>query len=194
MGRVISIVPALPEVHLRRGIDTMWRSSSTRQPGRRVVCFVVLIVVAWGMFGFSAPRSRAGRFSSTYSLRRWALEWLPSGRRNHYPRDCLKRPQLQKLATHGRRQCASGVKWLLVQGQSHHTVSPTQLPLTATPATTRSKLRASLRAARGGSQSRRLLTASLPPRASHGLIRQCAACGAAGMPRDLGAVHAPGGA
>ena len=42
--------------------------------------------------------------------------------------------------------------------------------------------------------SRKALTASRPSQASHGLIRQCTACAAAGMPRDLGACSAPGGA
>jgi len=47
VGLVVSIVPARAEVHLR-GIDTMWRRSFTQRPGRHVVCFVVLIVVALG--------------------------------------------------------------------------------------------------------------------------------------------------
>jgi hypothetical protein len=46
---VVFIVPARAEVHLRgRGIDTMWRRSLTQRPGRHVVCFVVLKVVARG--------------------------------------------------------------------------------------------------------------------------------------------------
>ena len=48
MGLVVSVVPARAEVYLRRGIDTMWCRSSTQRPGRNVVCFVVLIVVALG--------------------------------------------------------------------------------------------------------------------------------------------------
>ena len=44
---VVSIVPAGAEVHLWR-IDTMWRRSFSQRPGRHVVCFVVLIVVARG--------------------------------------------------------------------------------------------------------------------------------------------------
>jgi hypothetical protein len=70
VGLVVSVVPACAEVRLRgRGIDTMWRRSSTQRPDRHVVCFVIFIVVL-GVFGFSASRSRAGRFSSTSSLRR----------------------------------------------------------------------------------------------------------------------------
>jgi hypothetical protein len=75
------IVPAGAEVHLWR-IDTMWRRSSTQRPGRHVVWFVVLIVVARGIFGLSAWGSPAGRFSSTSSLHRWVLDWQPSSRRN----------------------------------------------------------------------------------------------------------------
>lgn len=48
MGLVVSIIPALTEIHLRRGIDTTWPRSSTQRPGRCIVCFVVLIVVALG--------------------------------------------------------------------------------------------------------------------------------------------------
>jgi hypothetical protein len=47
-GLVVSIVPVRAEVHLRQGSDTMCRRSSTQRPGRYVVCFVVLIVVAVG--------------------------------------------------------------------------------------------------------------------------------------------------
>lgn len=49
MGLVVFIVPAGAKVHLRRN-DTMWRRSSTQGPGRHVVCFVVLVVVARGDF------------------------------------------------------------------------------------------------------------------------------------------------
>lgn len=35
-----------------------------------------------GIFGLSAPRGPAGRFSSTSSLRLWVLDWVPSGRRS----------------------------------------------------------------------------------------------------------------
>jgi hypothetical protein len=48
VGLVVSTVPVRAEVHLRRKSDTMWRRSSTQRPGRHVVCFVVLIVVAVG--------------------------------------------------------------------------------------------------------------------------------------------------
>jgi hypothetical protein len=65
VGLVVAKVPAGTEVHRRWRIDTMWRASSTQRPGRHVMCFVVLIVVALGMLGFWAPRSRAGWFSST---------------------------------------------------------------------------------------------------------------------------------
>src|SRR5712672_2052777 len=47
VGLVVSIVAAGVEVHHWR-IDTMWRRSFTQRPGRHVVCFVVLIVVARG--------------------------------------------------------------------------------------------------------------------------------------------------
>ena len=46
MGLVVSIVPAGAEVHLRRGIDAMWRRRFTQRAGKHVVCFVVLVVVA----------------------------------------------------------------------------------------------------------------------------------------------------
>ena len=88
MRLVVSIVPARVEVHLRgRGIDTMWRRSFTQRPGQHVVCFVVLIVVPWDVFGFSAPRSRAGGFSSTSSLRRLRSTGGRVVAVAHYPRD-----------------------------------------------------------------------------------------------------------
>jgi hypothetical protein len=49
VGLVVFVVPAGAKVHLR-WIDMMWRTSCTQRPGRHVVCFVVLVVVARGDF------------------------------------------------------------------------------------------------------------------------------------------------
>jgi hypothetical protein len=48
VGLVVLVVTARAEVHSLWGIDTMWCRSSAQRPGRHVVCFVVLIVVALG--------------------------------------------------------------------------------------------------------------------------------------------------
>jgi hypothetical protein len=68
VGLVVSIVAADADLHLWR-IDTMWRRSYTQLPGRHVVCFVVLIVVARGCSGSRhRGRKRAGSFPRPASV------------------------------------------------------------------------------------------------------------------------------
>jgi hypothetical protein len=60
VGLVVAKVPAGTEVHRRWRIDTMWRASSTQRPGRHVMCFVVLIVVALGDVGVLGTEVASG--------------------------------------------------------------------------------------------------------------------------------------
>jgi hypothetical protein len=68
VGLVVSVVPALVEVHLRRSIDTMRRRGSVQRPTERVVCLVVLIVVALGQVLFHVqPPSICARLAAEQS-------------------------------------------------------------------------------------------------------------------------------
>src|SRR3954451_18951481 len=80
-GLVVSVVPAGAKVDLWR-IDTMWRASSTQRPGRRIVCFVVLEVVARGNLRALRTEVASGPVLFHVQPPSRVLDWVPSGRRS----------------------------------------------------------------------------------------------------------------
>lgn len=111
---VVSIVPARAYVHLRgRGIDAMWRRNSTRPTGQHIVCFVVFIVVALGGVWVFGTEVASGMVLFHVCLRRWALDWLASGRRRSLSAR-LKTGAMVAVGVNGfvnetRRNCRDGV-------------------------------------------------------------------------------------